>query len=91
MFLQHFVLLFGRPQVDTGFQCEQQDNKIKSKILNETAKRVAVAELMKFVKKVKEVEELMKTRNDFACICIVPCKPYSYLTFKGKKYVISEN
>lgn len=44
IFKERFDLSFGRPQVDTCCTCEELDVKIKSKFLNETAKRAAEAE-----------------------------------------------
>jgi len=44
VFHEHFSLSFGRPQVDTCLTCEEMTIKLKSKELNETAKRVLAAE-----------------------------------------------
>lgn len=64
IFRERFSLTFGRPQVDTCCTCEALDVKIKSKNLNDAAKRVAIAEKIvhlrrskKFYSKLKSVTE----------------------------------
>lgn len=78
IFKEQFSLRFGRPQVDTCCTCEELEVKIKSKFLNDSAKRVAVAEKMvhlrranKFYKKIKSVTELVQNesrKNGAICI-----------------------
>uniref|UniRef100_A0A1B6EE39 DUF4371 domain-containing protein n=1 Tax=Clastoptera arizonana TaxID=38151 RepID=A0A1B6EE39_9HEMI len=74
-FKDNFSYPFGRPQVDVCSTCEDLNTKIKSTALNDTAKRVAVAELLvhkrrakKFYNKMQEVTELCKNREDTAAI-----------------------
>ena len=45
-FKENFNLRFGRPKIDVSSKCEEISCKIKSPVLNENAKKVAVAELM---------------------------------------------
>lgn len=77
IFKERFSLGFGRPQVDTCCKCEELNIKIKSPSLNDTAKRVAVAELMvhkrrsqKFYNKLKLLTEASQnsTNNDTVVI-----------------------
>lgn len=89
IFKERFSLSFGRPQVDTCCMCEELSNKIKSKYLNDVAKRVAVAEKLvhqrrakKFFSKMKSIEELCQTDQSVGAICIdymqnlaLPCIP----------------
>ena len=77
IFKEQFSLSFGRPQVDTCSTCEELDTKIKSKFLNETAKRVALAEktvhkkrASKFYKKLKTISELCRADDKVGGICI---------------------
>lgn len=46
IFKEEFDLKFGRPQVDTCCMCESLSLKIKSKDINENAKRVTTAEML---------------------------------------------
>ncbi|KAJ8875113.1 hypothetical protein PR048_023006 [Dryococelus australis] len=68
IFLEHFDLKFGHPQVDSCCTCEELDMKIKSTFFNDTAKRVYVAEEMvhlrrakKFYKKKSKIFQLWQT------------------------------
>lgn len=77
IFREHFSLSFGRPQVDTCLTCEEYSVKLKSKELNDTAKRVAAAEKMvherrakKFYTKKNYSLELYKDDDDVAIISI---------------------
>lgn len=77
IFREKFSLSFGRPQVDTCCLCEELSNKIKSKSLNDTAKRVAVAEKMvhqrrakKFFTKMESIQELCRNDPSVGGICI---------------------
>ena len=58
------ILRFGRPQIDVCSKCEELGCKIKSPVLNENAKKVAVVELMvhrrgtqKFYQEIKALKE----------------------------------
>lgn len=77
IFTENFNLKFGQPQVDTCCLCEQLQVKIKSNSLNDTAKRVAVAEEIvhkrradKFYKKIDYVKNMCRERIDVAGISI---------------------
>lgn len=77
IFKERFSLSFGRPQVDTCCTCEVLSNKIKSKALNDVAKRVAVAEKIvhqrrakKFYSKMKTIQELCQTDATVGAICV---------------------
>lgn len=77
VFHEAFSLTFGRPKVDTCCECETLKLKIHSKSLNDTAKRVAVAEKMvhlrrarKFYTKLDEVTNLVTTDDTVFGICI---------------------
>lgn len=77
IFKERFSLSFGRPQVDTCCTCEELSNKIKSKALNDVAKRVAVAEKIvhqrrakKFYSKMKSIQELCQTDVTVGGICV---------------------
>lgn len=74
-FKDNYNFRFGRPQVDVCGQCEELGTKLKSKTLNDSAKRVAAAELLihkrrgkKFYSKMREVTELCKGSKDKAAI-----------------------
>lgn len=54
IFREHFDLSFGRPQIDTCCKCEELGIKIKSPSLNDSAKRVAVAELLVHKRRAKK-------------------------------------
>ncbi|KAL5242711.1 hypothetical protein ACI65C_010121 [Semiaphis heraclei] len=54
VFHEHFSLSFGRPQVDTCLTCEEMTIKLKSKELNDTAKRVVAAEKMVHCRRAKK-------------------------------------
>lgn len=89
IFKEQFSLSFGLPQVDTCCTCEELEIKIKSKFLNENAKKTAVAEKMvhlrrakKFFTKIKEVADLCKKNENVGAICMdymqnltLPCIP----------------
>lgn len=75
VFHEHFSLSFGRPQVDTCLTCEEMTIKLKSKELNETAKRVVAAEKIvhcrrakKFYSKKKELIEQYQNDDSVAII-----------------------
>lgn len=77
IFREKFSLCFGRPQVDTCCTCEELGNKIKSKSLNDVAKRVAVAEKVvhqrrakKFFTKMDSIQDLCRTDPSVGGICI---------------------
>ncbi|XP_046666325.1 uncharacterized protein LOC124358073 [Homalodisca vitripennis] len=77
IFKENFTLHFGRPQVDTCCTCEALEIKIKSKFLNDIAKRVHVAEKIvhkrrakKFYYKINEVQEQAATNENIGGICI---------------------
>lgn len=77
IFRERFQLSFGRPQVDTCCLCESLDIKIKSKSLNETAKRTAMAEkevhkrrAKKFHSKMREIKELCSQDDSHSAICM---------------------
>nr|CAI5840303.1 unnamed protein product [Callosobruchus analis] len=65
VFTENFVLKFGRPQVDACGECEKLSMKLKDHRLNDTAKRVAAAEMMvhkrranKFYTRLKGIKSL---------------------------------
>ncbi|CAH4029588.1 unnamed protein product [Pieris brassicae] len=67
LFNERFELRFSRPQVDTYTTCEDLMVKIKSKTLNENAKKTYSAEYMihkrranKFYNKMKEITKKCK-------------------------------
>ncbi|KAG8241322.1 pre-mRNA-processing factor 17 [Homalodisca vitripennis] len=67
----NFGYRFGRPQVDVCSTCEELQTKIKSKTLNNNAKRTAAAEFVvhkrranKFFSKLQEIKELSKARPE---------------------------
>lgn len=77
IFKERFSLSFGRPQVDTCCKCEELNMKIKSKELNDNAKRVAVAEKLvhlrrakKFFTKMTELKEKYKDDPTVAIIAV---------------------
>ncbi|XP_046684222.1 uncharacterized protein LOC124370001 [Homalodisca vitripennis] len=70
-FRDNFGYRFGRPQVDVCSTCEELQTKIKSKTLNDNAKRTAAAEFVvhkrrakKFFSKLQEVKELSKAKPE---------------------------
>nr|CAH7751890.1 unnamed protein product [Callosobruchus chinensis] len=70
-FNENYSLRFGRCQVDVCSECERINAKIKDKNLKDTAKRVAIAELIvhkrrakKFYNKLKEIEAICKERPE---------------------------
>lgn len=74
-FNERFGYKFGRPQVDVCSTCEDLNSKIKSSTISDDEKKQVVAELLvhkrrasKFYKKMKEVEEICKERNDVGAI-----------------------
>lgn len=75
IFKQNFNLSFGRSQVDVCNECETLSLKLKNKSLNDTAKRVAAAELLvhkrrskKFYNTLKLSKELCKTQDNVLSI-----------------------
>lgn len=77
IFKEQFSLSFGCPQVDTCSTCEELDTKIKSKVLNETAKMVALAEksvhkkrAKKFYNQLKSISQRCKVDDAVGGICI---------------------
>lgn len=50
----NYNLGFGRPVVDACVKCEELSTKIKSPVLHENAKKVAVAELLVHKRKAKK-------------------------------------
>lgn len=79
IFKEHFSLRFGRPQVDTCCTCEELNIKISSTFLNDTAKRVAVAEKMvhlkrskKFYAELKKITSMVQSdeSGEIGAICI---------------------
>ncbi|KAG8282634.1 pre-mRNA-processing factor 17 [Homalodisca vitripennis] len=66
---------FGRPQIDTCCKCEELGAKLKSPHLSDNVKRAVACELIvhkrrskKFYKKLEEITELSKKRNDILAI-----------------------
>lgn len=77
IFQQHFSLSFGRPQIDTCVTCEELQLKIKSKYLNDNAKRAAVAEKVvhlrrakKFYTQMDHIKTVCQQHENTAGICI---------------------
>lgn len=77
VFKERFSLSFGRPQVDTCCKCEELAVKIKSKELNDNAKRVAMAEktvhlrrAKNFHSKINTLEELYQDDISVAIIAV---------------------
>lgn len=64
VFKERFSLNFGRPQVDSCCKCEELSVKIKSKELNDTAKRVAVAEKTVHLRRAKKFHSKMNTLKE---------------------------
>lgn len=60
-FKTNFDLGFGRPQVDACVTCEELQTKIKSPVLNENAKKAAVAELIVHKRKAKKFYHMVKS------------------------------
>lgn len=76
IFKERFNLRFGRPQVDTCITCESLSVKMKYPVLNDAAKRAAIAELIvhkrrskKFYDMLKECKEKSLKDPTKACIC----------------------
>ena len=72
---ENYGYRFGRLQIDVCCKCEELEMKIRSPALNDTAKRVAVAEKMvhvrrakKFYSKQKEILQLCKENEDVGCL-----------------------
>lgn len=63
-FKENFGYSFGQPQVDVCSFCESQNVKIKDKALNDTAKRVAVAELVIHKRRAKKFYASMKAASE---------------------------
>ncbi|KAF2884316.1 hypothetical protein ILUMI_21859 [Ignelater luminosus] len=75
VFRKNFSLSFGRPLVDVCNDCETLSPKLKNKSLNDTAKRVAAAELLvhkrrskKFYNALKVSKELCRTEGYIAAV-----------------------
>lgn len=60
-FHENFNLHFGRPQVDTCNKCEEFTLKIKSNILSDEAKRVAVAEKLIHQRRAKKFYNALRS------------------------------
>lgn len=67
---EHIGYSFGRPQVDVCMRCEEFSTKIKNPVLNDNAKRVAIADLAvhkrkakKFYSKMKEMKEKLSDKE----------------------------
>ncbi|KAJ8892630.1 hypothetical protein PR048_005211 [Dryococelus australis] len=73
VFRERFDLQFGPPQIDTCCSCESLTVKIKSPLINDTAKRVTVARLMehkrRIVCKKPEIFEHVMELNPFSDEC----------------------
>lgn len=65
-FKRNFDLSFGRPVKDTCSECEALGNKINSDTLNDTAKRVASAELLVHKHRSKKFYTSMKNSTTLA-------------------------
>ena len=70
-FKQHFSFRFGRPQVDTCSFCEEKKARLRSKTLNDTAKKCIGAELCIHLRRskkcytsLKESEKLSQNTDD---------------------------
>ena len=63
-FKENFNLRFGRPQIDVCSKCEELGCKVKSSVLNENAKKAAVAELMVHIKRAQKFYQEMKALKD---------------------------
>nr|CAH7764288.1 unnamed protein product [Callosobruchus chinensis] len=63
-FVENFKLSFGRPQVDVCGTCETYKIKIKDDYLNETAKRVAVAEYLVHKRRTKKFYDELKSETE---------------------------
>ena len=63
IFKEQFSLSFGRPQVDTCSTYKELDTKIKSKFLNERAKRLALAEKTVHKKRANFITNLKLFKN----------------------------
>lgn len=61
---ENFGYSFGRPQVDVCSFCESLNAKIKDKALNDTAKRVAVADLAVHKRRAKKFYASMKAASE---------------------------
>lgn len=76
VYKEHFNYRFGRPQIDTCCECERLNNRIKNPQLNETAKRVAQAQMEvhkrrsnKFYKSIRDVTEYCKLHDNAMILC----------------------
>lgn len=95
---ENYGYRFGRPQVDVCSTCEDLNTKIKSQNLNDGAKKTAAVELMvhkrracKFYKKIQEITELCKKRDDVHAMCFdfmqnlpLPCMPVQEMFYLRK-------
>lgn len=77
IFLTHFALRFGKPQVDTCCFCEEIDINLESKLLSKEeraafiiTKAVHKKSANKFYLKLREIEQLSKQRPDTLGISI---------------------
>nr|CAI5857087.1 unnamed protein product [Callosobruchus analis]CAI5867925.1 unnamed protein product [Callosobruchus analis] len=64
IFRQNFNLSFGRPQVDVCNECETISLKLRNKALNDTAKRVATAELLVHKRRAKKFYNTLKSSQE---------------------------
>ena len=76
IFKEHFNYRFGRPQIDTCCECEQLMTRIRSPQINETAKKVASAQLIihkkpsnKFYKSLSEAKEYCQNKSNATILC----------------------
>ena len=76
IYKEHFNYRFGRPQIDTCCECEQLNLRIKNPQLNETAKRVAVTQLLihkkrsnKFYASLRETKEYCASHDNAMLLC----------------------
>lgn len=76
MYKEHFNYRFGRPQIDTCCECEQLSVRLKNPQLNDTAKRVAAAQLLvhksrsnKFYNSLRNTKEYCTTHENALLLC----------------------
>lgn len=95
---ENYGYRFGRPQVDVCCTCEDLNTKINCPTLNDNAKRTAAVELMvhkrracKFYKRMQEITELCKNRDDVHAVCFdfmqnlpLPCMPVQEMFYLRK-------
>ncbi|XP_054287369.1 uncharacterized protein LOC129003147 [Macrosteles quadrilineatus] len=87
VFKEHFNYRFGRPQIDTCCECEMLNTRIKNPQLNETAKRVAEAQLLvhkkrsnKFYKSISETKDYCASHKNALLLCFDYCANISLPT-----------